>query len=186
MSDCDPKVVVHPVIRPLTVTHPVKPLRVTRQQTTTQVTQRTTRLEVEPQVRDVIVEQPVARITKVTTPGPQGPQGPPSDGIQAIPFAYGDAPSVVATAPGDGIITIVRVAIETAFDGVGATITVGVLGNTDALMTAAQNEPSEAASYEDVADYPVTAGTAIWLEINGGTGATQGAGVLFVGFTPEA
>lgn len=112
--------------------------------------------------------------------------GTPSDFpfVPPIPFSYGDAPGIVWTAPVDGVFTIARLDIETPFNGAGATISVGVIGNITALLSA--NEPAVAAAYEDAADYPVLAGTGIWLEIHPGAGASQGSGTLYVTFVPES
>lgn len=181
---CGPIIVSKRVPVPLTLREPVTNLVIQAKQQKVVVRAGVPALRVREEHTTTVVK-PVVKTIKITDRGPPGPPGPVSDGIPAIPFSYGDASSVVATAPADGIITIVRIDFETPFNGAGAQVTVGVLGDTDALMPATQNEPSEQASFEDVVDYPVTAGMAVWLDIVGGSGATQGAGVLFLGFVPE-
>ena len=151
------------------------------------VTVRDTRptVALRPQTTETVTLQPQTRTVKITAPGPMGPPGPSADGVPAVAFSYGDASHVVATAPFAGIIRTVRVDFETPFNGAAPAVSVGFLGDVDALMATGENDPSEAASFEVAVDVPVTAGAQIWLDITPGIGASQGNGVLFVDLTPE-
>lgn len=104
--------------------------------------------------------------------------------VPPIAFSFGDAPGIVWTAPVAGTFTNSRLDITTAFNGTAPTIKVGVIGSTEALMTAEQSDPTEQARWDAASDYAVTAGMGIWLEISV-SGATQGAGTLYVEFVPN-
>lgn len=168
MSIHDQPVVV--IVRqetPVTVTREVTPVTVVRDE--------------QPRVEQTVVVPPPVIIAEcpVIPPAPfDFPSVPP------IQFSYGDAPSVVWLTPVDGAFTITRVDITEAFN-LPATISVGVVGDADALMRTIDNAPQFEAGYEVAADYPVTAGTGLWLEITPSPGTTQGAGVLYVTFVPE-
>jgi hypothetical protein len=134
---------------------------------------------------------PVDRPTDVTInrQGLQGPKGDPGvSGGGALPpinFSYGDAAHVVYTAPSNGVFTICRVDVSTAFNGTGAAIHVGLVGNIDVLIPSNHIDPTSVGGYEQTADYTVSTGAQVWLQIAPGAGATQGAGQLFLTFIPE-
>lgn len=120
------------------------------------------------------------------------PQGPPGrDGVSGggslppFPVAFGDASHILYTAPSAGVFTIARLDIETPFNGAGAALSVGVMGDVQGILAQNQNDPKTVADYEVAADYPVLAGTGLWIEITPGAGASQGAAVLYITFVPS-
>lgn len=133
-------------------------------------------------VRDVVQTNYITR----GSPGPIGPSGTATVSVPAIEFSFGDAPSLRWTAPVNGTFLNTRVDIETAFNGTGSTIKVGIIGNIEALMGADQNDPNTQAVWDVGSDFAVAAGTGIWLEITPGFGTNRGAGVLYVEFLPES
>lgn len=121
----------------------------------------------------------------VSTPGMQGVPGPAgasgsagSDpGRVVVPFAYGDAtPQPVFTAPAAGTDLLVRLVVDTPFNGAGATLQLGTTSNPGLLMPANYNDPTTAATYEAAPDATLASGEQIVLTITPGAGATQGAG----------
>lgn len=91
--------------------------------------------------------------------------------------AFNSAASLImVTPPAFGRIIRVRVEIETAFDGVGAQLSVGVAGTPARYMAATDNELSNVANYE-VASLYEEDGTPeqIIITFAAGTGATVGS-----------
>lgn len=101
-------------------------------------------------------------------------------GRTIVGFAFGDAPHTIYAVPDDRLAYLVRLVIDTAFDGAGASIAIGTAGDADALMPAAANDPATAASYEFASNAELAAGDAVRLVINPGAGATQGAGRIIL------
>jgi hypothetical protein len=182
---CTPDITVRKIIPIVRVTEERSEVAVTERRTNVTVQDKRPTVTVRPRKNENTTVHPVTRTLRIAAPGPMGPPGPSADSIPAVPFSYGDASRVVATCPFAGIIRLVRVDFETPFNGASPQVEVGFVGDTDALMTAAENDPSEAASYEVAVDVPVTAGTQIWLGVVGGTSGTQGNGTLFIDLTPE-
>jgi hypothetical protein len=127
--------------------------------------------------------------TMVVSGAEQGPRGAPGivgGSVPPIHFSYGDAAGIRFVAPTNGTFTLARLDFETAFNGTGAAVKVGVIGNIEALMAAAASSPAVIARFEVVPDFFVLAGTGVWLEITPGVGASQGSGVLYLMFTSES
>lgn len=121
-------------------------------------------------------------VTDILTEGMQGPAGPPglngSGGLE-FPFSWGDAsPRTVMVAAAGKLIYGVQIHISEAFDGAGAELTVGDVGQTDRLMTAGQNDPANTGSYTVAPVHVYGTDTTILLTITPGGGATTGAGLL--------
>lgn len=114
--------------------------------------------------------------------GPSGPKGAPGDsstatGRAVVPFAFGDASPVPIFTPAANCTDIlVRLVIDTPFDGAGAQLMLGTAAQPDALMPANHNDPGMAGGYEAAPDAALVAGVPIVLTIVPGGGATQGAG----------
>lgn len=102
-------------------------------------------------------------------------------GRTVLTFAYGDAsPSNIYVAPNDRMAVMVRVVIDTPFDGAGAALKIGTAASPELLMPAASNDPSAASSYEFTPDEDLNAGDTIQLAITPGSGATQGGGRIIL------
>jgi hypothetical protein len=182
---CGNKVVIHDPAARRVVQTPGRDRIVTREPSPTTITPAVReKVVVHDPVTDLTVTKPVVRRVEIVAEGPQGPKGAPGGSVPPIPFAYGDAPSIVWTPDAAGVITIVRLDILVAFNQ-PSTIKVGVIGNTEALLRAQDNDPSSMLDYEVAADFPVVVGQGVWLEISPGGGTTQGSGVLYVTFIPE-
>lgn len=114
--------------------------------------------------------------------GPPGQKGDPGDssaatGRAVVAFAFGDASPVPVFTPAANCTDIlVRLVIDTPFDGAGAALKLGTPSQPEALMAAAHNDPTSAGGYEVAPDAALAAGTPIVLTIIPGAGATQGAG----------
>lgn len=114
-------------------------------------------------------------------PGAAGEQGPPGadgNGNIQINFAFGDATPVNLGAV-TGLVVAVSLIVEDGFNGTGAALAVGTLSSPELLMQVAQNSPSEPARYEANPGERL-AGESIYLFITPGTGASQGAGTLYM------
>lgn len=96
-------------------------------------------------------------------------------------FAYGDAtPAPLLVGAANKAIYSVILHILEAFNGVGASLTVGDAGQPDRLMLANQNNPAAPASYAATPDYVYGSNTQLLLSITPGAGATQGRGLLTI------
>lgn len=106
--------------------------------------------------------------------------------IPPIAFSFGDAtPNDIYTATVDGTFTDVRMTIETDFDGTGPSVALGVTGDLDALLATNQSDPTEVGAYENAPDVHVSAGDQVIISITPGSGASQGAGRVFLVFVPD-
>lgn len=162
------------------------------QQQTAQVTPQAAGLAVvvTPQVSaasfapQVVQVTPTMQPVTVVTAAQQGPAGPPgqsSGAVAKIAFAYGDAsPNPVIELAAGTTVFAVLIAIQTPFNGVGASLQLGDAAQSDRLLAASQCDPSQRAEYESSPGYTYTSPTEILLTINPGAGCTQGAGYLFL------
>jgi len=148
-----------------------------------------------------VVEQPTYNeleqfpsITDVVTqylgpPGPPGatgatgPAGASGAGqVAPIAFSFGDAPHTIFTAPAAGVLSYVRVSIETPFNGVGASFELGTSIGDGSAMPSAYVDPHTVADYEHTPDLALTSGQHVYVTIIPGSGATAGNGVIFLQF----
>lgn len=115
---------------------------------------------------------------EITLLGMQGPPGTPAPGaIAPISFSWGDAtPALLTTVWAGKRVYVVEVVISTAFNGSGASLTVGPLASPTELMAASENDPTVVASYEANPDKLYASSTAIYLHITPGSGASAGSG----------
>jgi hypothetical protein len=116
--------------------------------------------------------------------GERGPAGTSGGTVPPISFTYGEAPHDVFNAPSAGRVVLSRIGITEAFDGSGAQITIGTNSDHDALISADDNDPMQIGQYETVPDFDLSEGDGVRIYITPGTGATQGAGFLFIEFVP--
>ena len=135
--------------------------------------------EVQQQVA-VLVEVASVAVVAVGAQGPAGRPGQSGSGLPAVSFAYGDAsPMLVHTFDGPALLADLQLVIQQPFDGAGAQL---VLRDQDGqvLMAADQNAPAMEATFETTPAAQLAAGSAIYLEITPGSGATTGAGQILL------
>lgn len=110
-----------------------------------------------------------------------GPQGPPGSALTPYEFAFGVASPVVAyTLAVDSLITSVRLIITQAFNGAGATLSVGIPGQPELFLAVSENDPTMTMSFEVYPDIELPAGTQIVVSINPGASPSQGLATLVV------
>lgn len=133
---------------------------------------------------NVTVPQLPTKVITGNAMGVQGPKGEPGGSVPAIAFSYGDAPSVVWTPDAPGILTLVRLKVTQSFNSPAAAIAVGTASDPDAALPSAYVDASVAEEYENTPDIRLAPGEGVRLTITPG-GASQGAGLLFLTFTPD-
>ena len=102
--------------------------------------------------------------------------------VPAIAFAYGDAtPATIYVVAQNGVLTQSSIAIDTPFNGTGATIKLSVGATT--ILDTTQNNPAQVAEYQTAPTLAVSVGNTVVLTIVPGSGATAGAGRVFLEFT---
>lgn len=110
--------------------------------------------------------------------------GPPgADGAPSIrhSFSFGDATPFAFATPASGVtLQRCRVIIDTAFNGVGASISVGSSATPDLLMPSSGLLPGVAGSYETSPDLKLNAALALSIFITPGSGASAGAGRIII------
>ena len=111
------------------------------------------------------------------TPGTNG-----ADGAIIFPFSYGDAtPAIIASIPAGTLISSIAICVLTEFDGLGASLSIGVDGiGADTLMTIEQNTPMIISEFVTYPMYTFTEEKNILLYITPGTGATRGSGIILI------
>jgi hypothetical protein len=108
------------------------------------------------------------------------------DAIPPIAFAFGDAtPSPIYTFPFNGTVTEASMTIDTPFDGASPSVALGVTGTLDALLPAGVSDVSDASSFGSTPELHVTAGAQVIISIVAGSGASAGAGRVFLQFVPD-
>ena len=100
--------------------------------------------------------------------------------FKAIAFTFTTpSPFVLhAIAPGQSI-SRAGVIIDTTFDGIGASLSVGTPASPQLFLATADNFPSVLGQYESDKVTPFAIGDTIQLTINPGAAPTQGAGFVF-------
>lgn len=112
--------------------------------------------------------------------GDKGDAGDPSPGLATINFAYGDANRIIIPALTSKIVLAFNINITTPFNGAGASLSIGTLASPALLVAQAQLDLSVATEFEINPNVKFTTPTDIYLTINPGAGATQGAGWIVV------
>lgn len=167
------------------IVQPVRPRVVTLDRgQVARIAQRRPHTVVQPNPTNAIVrpESPVVQVSNIGRPGKDGL--PSTGAVPPIEFSYGDAAGVRWNAPTAGTFTVCRLDFLTPFNGAGATVKVGIVGNTSALMDVTASEPTTIGSYVETIEVTVSAGTGLWLEISP-AGSSQGSGILYVTFVPS-
>lgn len=115
--------------------------------------------------------------------GVQGPQGRDGAGMVTYAFAYNSISTLpLKVAPAGKTCLRVEICITEAFNGVGASLSIGDAGNTSRLMTTAQIDPASAHTYSNTPGISYAVDTQTNLTITPGSGATAGAGVVSIVF----
>ena len=95
-------------------------------------------------------------------------------------FHYGDAsPSPLMTIPANKAVLQCQIVILTAFDGTGATLSVGSAASTYTdIMNTTDNMPTELSTWTVEPNTVYVVNTPILLKITPGAGATAGMGII--------
>lgn len=118
-------------------------------------------------------------VLEVAEQGPSGPPGANGSGGIEFPFAWGDAsPRQIMVAAAGKLIYSVQIHISTAFNGVGAALTVGDAALPNRLMDANQSDPGTTGTFTAAPLRKYGAATPLLLTITPGAGASAGAGLL--------
>lgn len=105
--------------------------------------------------------------------------------LPPINFSYGDAsPAAMTTFAVTSEVMLASLQIEQAFDGAGASLTLGTAANPAEIFDTFEVLPGEVATFEFTPRVEYPAGTALVLTINPGAGATQGSGQLVISAIP--
>jgi hypothetical protein len=127
--------------------------------------------------------RPVIDVTgRQGLPGPRGPRGlPGADALPPVDFDFDVAsPFPLHVLGEDTLITMARLRIGTAFNGAGASLSIGIAGQPDLLLPAGYVNPAKQASYEAAPDVLLPEGTTILLFVTPGSAAVQGSGQVFI------
>ncbi len=126
-------------------------------------------------------------VTAIVT-GPKGDKGDKGDTGSSISvqtsFAWGDAtPLMLGTCPAGRVVVNVMIAIMTPFDGASPSLTIGDDADNSRLMTAAENDPTNADLYVATPLHEYVASTYMKLWITPGGGASAGTGTVFITYS---
>lgn len=119
--------------------------------------------------------------------GERGPQGIPGQSGAVAPieqFSYGDAPTVVFTAPYDGYMVAVAVTLEIPFNGASPDVSFGTVGDPDLIMPAGLIDAGIAGIYEVSPFIYLAQDTEVLAFMFPGSGASQGSGFVRFEFVP--
>jgi hypothetical protein len=129
----------------------------------------------------VIVGSNGITVVSVGTQGPTGATGPSGSTAPPVNFSFGDAsPLVISTGQPAQVILQVTVNITEAFNGAGATLSVGTPANPSLYVTSRQVDLETEAEFEVTVGKSIFANTNIIATITPGTGATTGAGWVLI------
>ena len=142
-------------------------------------------IELRPVVTNQILRPQPTKVINSITKGPKGDKGEPGGSVPAIDFSFGDAPTVVFTAPAAGNVVYARVIVETVFNGTDPQFQLGTVATPDLIVQADQVNLGAGYEYEVTMDEHVAAGTQLLITLTPGAGATQGTGVLILQFLPD-
>lgn len=115
--------------------------------------------------------------TAYFTPGPEGPEGPQGDpGVRVAEASVGvSSPSsllVASVAAGQSILSV-TVAVEAAWDGYGASLTVGTAAEPTLMMSAADIDLSSACEFTK--DHEFEGPCDVYVHLAPGAGAASGS-----------
>lgn len=111
--------------------------------------------------------------------GIPGPPGTNEDVL--INFSYGDAtPQLIASLGAGDLVVSSQLVIEDAFNGIGASISIGTLGDPDAVFPSSGVLLSEEGIYIVDVSLVISIPTDLYLFITPGSAASAGSGFLFL------
>jgi hypothetical protein len=129
----------------------------------------------------VIVDFTGVTVVSVGTQGPTGATGPSGSSAPPVNFSFGDAsPMVISTGQPAQVILQITVNIVAAFNGAGATLSIGTSASPSLYVTAQQVDLATETEFEVTVGKSIAANTDIIATITPGTGATAGAGWILV------
>jgi hypothetical protein len=118
-------------------------------------------------------------VAAVIAPASIGGAG--SDLDTRIAFAFGNAsPVMIGTVPTGRYLAEIRVDISQAFDGTGASISIGEIGSPEKYVRADASLISETGIYEHPLSVLMSAANDVFLFITPGVGATTGQGQIIL------
>ncbi|MEQ1643672.1 MAG: hypothetical protein ABL959_09540 [Pyrinomonadaceae bacterium] len=118
--------------------------------------------------------------TVILEVGIQGPQGP-SGVIPAIYLAHGDAtPAILDRLTADRIVKSVTVIVTEAFNGSGATLTIGINGFQDLLVDNEDVNLAVVSTYDTQPGELIISGTDIKAWITPGGGSSTGRATILI------
>jgi len=126
---------------------------------------------------------PVVRATtiRLITLAVRGQQGADGTGAVTIPFEWNSITILPLTiAIFDKTVLMLEVCMVTAFDGAGASLSIGDTANHSRLMTTGEVDPTLEATFSNNPGYRYSNSTQVNLYINPGSGASRGSGVVSV------
>lgn len=112
--------------------------------------------------------------------GRRGATGPSGSALPAISFGYGDAsPRLIHVFDEPALLAELQLVVQEPFDGEGAELLLRTQSG-QVLLDSDQNAPGLVATFETTPAAQLPAGTAIYLDITPGLGATTGAGQVLL------
>ncbi len=130
-------------------------------------------------VRDSKATITISENGRQGAPGPAGPSGAGSLFLK-VQFTYTDGPSIIVLSVTDGdTIVDSEVVIETAFDDVAATISLGSVADSSLILSTTENLPSALGNYGNQNNFKFALNEQIRIYINPGT-STQGSGHVLI------
>ena len=104
-----------------------------------------------------------------------------SPGPYEFVFHYGDAtPSPLMTIPAGKTILSCSIIITQAFNGIGASLSIGKSASYNDVMATSDNIPGELSTWQTAPNIVYGVNTPISLSITPGAGATAGAGIVTI------
>lgn len=129
----------------------------------------------------VVVDYSGITVVSVGTQGPVGATGPSGSSAPPVNFSYGDAsPRVISSGQPAQMILQITVNVTTAFNGVGASLSIGTLALPSLYVDSAQLDLAVESEFEITVGKTIAAATNIVATITPGTGATAGSGWILV------
>lgn len=129
----------------------------------------------------VSVDSAGVTVVSVGTQGPVGATGPSGSSAPPVNFSFGDAsPMVVSSGQPAQMILQITVNVVTAFNGLGASLSIGTLASPSLYVDSAQLDLAVESEFEINVGKSIAAATDIVATITPGAGATTGYGWILI------